>query len=163
MQLVKCHDLNEKRPKEYCYKAPNGKYYSCKEAYDNMVENHEWQNKCIDKYREWVGRKDAGPSIWTKKMQEVKVYGNEVIYAAMLLCGDSAKYAVAHKDFKNEYQMAAYLWAIVNGNLLKADKLIKERNRREKEAKIQESSYQYEEIEEQPKHRNSTVDLTKFL
>ena len=161
--LVKCWDLGEKREKNECYKAPNNKYYSSQEAYEKIVENHEWQNKCIDRYREWVGRKDAGPSIWTKKMQEVKEYGNEVIYAAMLMAEDAAKYSVANKDFNNEYQMAAYLWAIVNGNILKASKQIKQRKQREEEAKIQESSHEYEEIQTQSKHRSSAVDLSKFL
>ena len=163
MQLVKCWDINDKRPKEECYKAPNGKYYTTKEAYDYMVANHEWQDKCVDLYRDWVGRKDAGPSIWVKKLKEVKEYGNEVIYAAMLLSDDNARYAVANKNFNNEYQMAAYLWAIVNGNMLEADRKIREKNKREKEAKIQEQSHHYEEIQEQTKHRSKTVDISKFL
>lgn len=161
--LVKCWDLNEKREKEQCYKAPNNKYYSCKEAYEDMVKNHEWQNKCIDLYREWVGRKDQGPSIWTKKMQEVKEYGNEVIYGAMLLSDNAAKYSVSNKNFNNEYQMAAYLWAIVNGNILKANKQIQERKKREAEAKLQEQAHHEEDMEEPIYHRRKSMDLRRFI
>lgn len=161
--LVKCWDLGEKREKNECYKAPNNKYYSSQEAYEKIVENHEWQNKCIDRYREWVGRKDAGPSIWTKKMQEVKEYGNEVIYAAMLMAEDAVKYSVANKDFNNEYQMAAYLWAIVNGNILKASKQIKQKKQREEEAKMKDFSCDYEELKAQSNYHSSAVDLSKFL
>ena len=161
--LVKCWDLGEKREREQCYKAPNNKYYSSQEAYEEMVKNHEYRDKCIDLYREWVGRVDQSPSIWTKKMQEVKAYGPEVVYVAMLLADNGARYSVANKDFNNEYQMAAYLWAIVNGNILKASKQIKQKQQREKEAKIIEQADHQEDIEEPVYHRSSTVDLSKYL
>lgn len=161
--LVKCWDLNEKRPKEESYKAPNGKYYTCKEAYDKMRHEKEFRDKCIDRYREWVGRKDVGPSIWTKKMKECENYGTEVIYAAMLLSEDSVKYASQNKTFRNEYQAASYYWAIVNGNMLTARKQVTAKNQREKEAKEQEKYREYEEVQVQPNHRNNTVDISKFL
>ena len=161
--LVKCWDLDEKRDREQCYKAPNNKYYSSEEAYQKIVKNHEWQNKCVDLYREWVGRIDSSPSIWMKKMSQCKAYGNEVIYTAMLMSDSSARYSVSNKTFANEYQMAAYLWAIVNGNILEASKRIKTKNQREQEARNQEQSYVYEEIGENAKHNSSTIDLSKFL
>lgn len=161
--LVKCWDINEKRDREKCYKAPNNKYYSSKEAYEKIVENHKWQDKCIDLYREWTGRLDKGPSIWTKKMSQYKEYGNEVIYAAMLMADNSARYSVKNKIFANEYQMASYLWAIVNGNLIEANKKINVKKQREQDARIQEQSHEYVEIKETVKHNSSTIDLTKFL
>ena len=162
--LVKCWDLDgEKRPKEQCYKAPNNKYYSCKEAYDLMVENKKYQDKCVDLYRQWIGRKDAGPSIWTKKMKECKVYGNDVIYGAMLLSDGSVRYALTHKEFNNEYQMAAYIWAIVNGNIINSDRKIKQKKRRQAEAKRIEKTYQYEDEEIPTSHRSKGIDLSRFV
>lgn len=161
--LVKCWDTGEKQDKNQSYRAPTGKYYTSKEAYETIVENTEWRNKCIDLYRSWVGRKDKAPSIWTKKMSEYKAYSPEIIYAAMLLSDSAVKYAVSNKTFNNEYQMAAYLWAIVNGKMIEADKKVSMRKQREADAKSQEQSYQYDDTIIQQNHNRKTIDISRFV
>lgn len=161
--LVKCLDTGEKKEKKECYQSPAGKYYTSKEAYDKIAENEEWRRKCVDLYREWVCRKDNSISIWTKKMAECKGYSCEVIYAAMLLSDSAARYSVLNKTFNNEYQMAAYLWAIVNGKILEADKKILAKLKNEQSAKIQEQSYQYDDTIVEQDHKRKTIDISKFI
>lgn len=161
---VKCVDIGELRPKEECYKSPEGKYYSSKSVYQKMQTEKIYRKKCIDLYMEWVNRQDkSSPSLWTKKMKECQVYGYEVIYTAMTMADNNVRYAIANKNFNAEYQMASYLWAIVNSNMLDAKKLIGARKRRENEAKIQEQSYEYEDTNITSKHRSGAIDISRFL
>lgn len=138
--LVKCWDLNgEKRPKEDCYKAPNKKYYSCKEAYDNIVEQTGWRNRCTS-FMQDVMEYDADmklPTSWYKFLTSFAKYGYDVVYDTLVDNEKTFKWALATKEFKNDTHAISYFNAIIQNDIMAHYRKKKAQEKQEQQKEVE--------------------------
>ncbi len=131
--LVKCWDIQEKRPREECFKAPNKKYYSSEEAYQIMVRQTEWKNKCTNKMQDIMGYDHDMklPTSWYKFISEFKKYGYDVIYDNLEANEKTFLWALQNKSFKNDTHALSYFKAIIQNSVMEQ---YRAKKAREKEA-----------------------------
>ena len=94
-------------------------WWKNEEVYAEYKRRTEFRQKSYDLYSEIIGYEKGQifPGYIHKRFKKLEFYGWEVIYQNMLECRDSMEYAIFFKDFKNEIQQTAYLFAIMEGNI----------------------------------------------
>ncbi len=146
--LVKCWDIGEKRPREEAYKAPNKKYYSCEEAYLNMVNQTEWRNKCTEYMQEIMGY-DADmklPTRWYKFLNEFAKYGFDVVYDTIDVNKNTFLWALDNKSFKNDSHALSYFNAIIQNSIMEQYRKKKLREKAEQQRRQDEIHIETENI-----------------
>lgn len=139
---VKCQDTGEKSTSDKAYKAPNGKYYSSKEAYQEIFIQKEARNECIAYLYELLDYDDIpAPTVLYKLLDEMKKCGYDVILTTLEQCEDKIKWALDHKEFNNEYNRIKYLMAIVRNNVVDVYKVKQDQK---KAAIIDIKNYQHQ-------------------
>ena len=118
--LVNCRDINEKRPKEECYKAPDGKYYSSEQGYlDVQFSKKKW-NECLDVLSKIFGYYDGMkfPTTIPKRLKQLNTYGYDVVLETIYRNAKPITWAIKRKDFNTEYQRIAYVFGIIEHDIL---------------------------------------------
>ena len=139
-RIVKCQDTGEKSTNDKAYKAPNGKYYSSAEAYQEIAAQKEARNECINYLYELLDYDDIpAPTAMYKLLDEMKKCGYDVILTTLERCEDKILWALNHKEFNNEYNKIKYIMTIVRNNIVD---VYKEKKDKKKADIIDFKSYQ---------------------
>lgn len=119
MRQVRCKDNNELVSSADAYKAPDGKYYSSKGAFDHLVKEREFRQKCLLELGNILGYRDGMrfPTIVAKKLKEYESYGYEVVLTTILNKKPDMVYMLSHKDFTSDYNRTAYIMAIITNSI----------------------------------------------
>lgn len=113
--LVKDQLTGEKADRKTLYKAANGKYYTSQAAYDSMVLQNEYREKCLDE----IGRYllyPAGtrlPSIAYKRLSELKDFGFDIVLSVIRDKSDAINWAMQNKDFASDSSRVMYIFGII--------------------------------------------------
>ena len=162
MRMVKCHDINEKRPMKESYKAENGKYYTSEQAYEKILHDREMREKCYDIYKKWFNIPDdlMCSTYWMKTVKNYEKYTYDILYATLLQIEDDIQYAITNKTFKTETNTIQYINAIISNNINDVWKQDKAKKINEKRAKSQSFYLADDEI---PTIKQKTHDISQFL
>ena len=160
---VKCVDTGQLAPKENCYKAENGKYWSSEAAYLLWKNEDEWRNKCKDlmvnilfpNYKEGMKL----PTILWKRIEEFSSMGHEIFYNAIVGERSSIEWALRSKQFKNPTKMISYVFRILENNMMK---YYQEAQDAAEQKRINENMVIPENIEVDNKKQRSH-DISRFL
>ncbi len=119
-RIVKIWDMGTKGDMNDAYKAPNGRYYSSKAAYEEIVKNSENRKKCIDFMMEILGyESQMKPNTYIfKLLKELEPFGYDVIYETMMKVSKDIAWALNTKQFINETAEIKYIFAIINNNVM---------------------------------------------
>ena len=136
---VKLQDTGDYSTSDVSYKAPNGKYYSSKESYEKLLNEHKMRTKCVDKIVDLFGLKPGMklPTLFYKRINELAIYGFEVVYNTIVNNESSITWALENKEFNSEVGKVQYVMAIVQNNINEEYKIKQKQLKSQKEnAKI---------------------------
>lgn len=136
---VKLQDTGDYSTSDVSYKAPNGKYYSSKESYEKLLNEHKMRTKCVDKIVDLFGLKPGMklPTLFYKRINELAIYGFEVVYNTIVNNESSITWALENKEFNSEVGKVQYIMAIVQNNINEEYKIKQKQLKSQKEnAKI---------------------------
>lgn len=116
---VKLQDTGDYSTSDVSYKAPNGKYYSSKESYEKLLNEHKMRTKCVDKIVDLFGLKPGMklPTLFYKRINELAIYGFEVVYNTIVNNESSITWALENKEFNSEVGKVQYVMAIIQNNI----------------------------------------------
>lgn len=164
MAQVKCNYCKEKTDKSLAYKVPKDEtgrrfiYYCSEEEYEKF--EYESEIKRIDQskreslidyicqtYLEYEeGMKF--PTYLTKQLSELrKYYDYDVIKRAMFLAEDTIMWAMKNKDFQNDFGKIRYIIVLIEGNVNKVVKEMKQQEKEDNQVKHTQS-FDYLDIDE---------------
>lgn len=159
-RLVKCFDTNEKISKDLAFvENLNGKnrYWSSEQEYNKWTFNNQCRINSINILADIFGY-SAGmkmPTVAYKKMKELEPYGYDVFEATIRAQKDNIAYALGHKNFSTEYGRVAYVFAIIQNNIMDEYKKKKRDEKIEhKETKIDFGEMDLDEIGNNKKSKN---------
>ena len=112
---VKCQDTQEFSTSDVAYKADDGKYYSSEEAYLKIKCYIAYRFKCVEAMFSVMGYKEGMilPTIFYKKLSELKNVGFEAVYNTIKSQFDSIQWAINNKQFASEASKVIYIMAII--------------------------------------------------
>lgn len=116
---VKCQITGEYGTSDIFIKI-NGKYYKSRQIYDDAMREKEYRNKVIDIIvNELLGYETGQPypSIVNKKLVELKFYKYEIIYRTLSSLKNNLIYMMGKRDFRNDYDATAYIFAAIKNNI----------------------------------------------
>ena len=118
--LVKCCDTNEKKPKEECYKAPDGKYYTSEKAYNIVKKSKEDWLECIDNISTILGYHKGMkfPTTLPKRLKQLEGYGYDVVLETLMQNYKEISWSLVRRQFNSEYGRIAYVFGIIEHNIL---------------------------------------------
>ena len=162
--LVKCVDLNgEKRDREHCYKAPNGKYYSSEEAYLRIKEENDWRKKYIELLQS-ILKHDEHQKIPTLFLGKIKntlsTYPAEAIYRTLEKEQKYLEWKIWDGSFKGESHQINYIIKVIEGNIndVYAGMMIeKKRNAIQTDNEVQEGLFDLEG------HKNTSTNVATLV
>ena len=166
MRKVKLQDTGEYSTSDVAYQAPNKKYYSNEAAYQKMVTNSTYRQKCIDGMYELLGYKDFMkiPTYFYKRLKECEGYGYDVVYRCIQIKAKDIKWALTNKEFNTEVGKMMYIWAILNNSMNDAlREVVAERReneraiRKESETCVNEDDLDIKDVKQR------TVNISRFL
>ena len=133
-RIVKIWDMGTKGDSADAYHAPNGKYYSTKAAYDNMVKQQVDRQRCIDIILDLLGyQPDMKPNTFIfKLLKELEPYGYEVVYDTINEKMKDICWALSKKSFQNETFKIKYVFAIINNSVMDVYKRKKDQEEQER-------------------------------
>lgn len=144
------------------FKAPNGRYYSSEEAYQNIQKNEDYRQKCISKMFEILGYESYQkmPSIFYKHLNEWKGYGFDVVFETILRVEPNINWALNTKDYQTESIKIMYFDRIIENNL---NDVKKEFDMKKKiNHRLDQDVYDVVDLELSNKQQK-TKDISKFL
>ena len=121
-----------------------GHWWKNEEVYKEYMKNLEYRRKAYELYGKIIGYETGQifPGYIHKRFKKLEFYGWECIYQNMIECRLSMEWAITHKDFQNAIGEAAYMFAIMEGNIngcykrmkkQKQDELLKQKHSEENE------------------------------
>lgn len=165
--LVLCRDLNEKRYNIDCFKAPDGKYYSSEDAYNDIANKkrkiNEDRNRCINTIADVLGYDNAMPmpTITYKKMEELSSYGYDVIEETIKLNRNAIEWAIEHKTFKSEVNKIQYVFAIIQNNCKETLDIV--RRQEKNKARNNVNDIDVNDTEMVVNRKQNVKDISKWL
>ena len=161
---VKIQDTGQYGNSEEAFRAPNKKYYSSEEAWQNIQLNNQYRDKCIQFVMDLLGYRPGMklPTLTYKKIKEYEEpYGLDVLYETMLSCEQSCTWALQNKQFTGEVAKIMYIFAIFQNNAMDQWKKKVAKKRDLYIAESQSKDFATEDVVEYvPKVKN---DIRRFL
>lgn len=122
-RLVNCFDLGSKIDKDKAYiENCNGKnrFWSSEQACIAWNDNNNNRVLCIDKLMDILGYQEGMkmPTVAYKKLKEFESYGYDVVLDTICNQVDSINYFMNTKSFNSEYGRVAYVFAIIQNNIM---------------------------------------------
>lgn len=143
---VRCQDTGQMQNKENSWQAPNKKYYSSEEAYNQLQIAKEYRKQVVELIMEILGY-EAGmklPTIYYKKIEEYREpYGFEVLYECVKNQRSAIEWVLNNKEFKSEVQQGLYIMAVIQNNINDEFKRFKAKQKRIKKENKQEAPYEF--------------------
>lgn len=143
---VKCKDTGEITTSDIAYKAPDGKYYSNKRAYEIFEINKTYRKKCVDEMFDILGYKSGMiiPGVFNKKLTEYDSVGYNALYNTMKSQRKNIDWALKTKQFNGESAKVLYIMAILNNNVMdEYKKIIREKKEISTSAKNENAAERY--------------------
>jgi hypothetical protein len=104
-------------------------YYKSQDIYDAYIAEKELENKILDLVMLDIlsyNSTSSNPSLIRKKLNELhENFSYEAIYETILAKSGVIKSTIKDKDFATQYQMIAYIFAIITNNISDIAKEIK--------------------------------------
>lgn len=131
-RLVECCDTKTKLPHNECYEdnsLSTTRYFSSEEAFKKYTANTTYRNKCIDFMFDVMGFNGNNSRLDTRFYKDLESYsdvGFEIVYEVLDGERKSIEWAINNKNFETQYQQIKYIFAIVNNNIMKYQKIHKE-------------------------------------
>ena len=164
MRQVKCRDTGVFVSASDAWKAPDGKYYSCREAFERLESEKESRKRCMEELGNILGyvKGQKFPSIAAKKLKEYEVYGYDVVLETILLKKQSIINSISNKDFTSEYNKTSYIMAIITNSI---NDVYKKKQREKSLKHISKSVATTEEVESvtQVTSNENVHDISRFL
>lgn len=141
---VKCCATGEYGFNDEFYRAPNGRYFKTEETYAEYIQKKETRKALRDEKRNQKAQheplrreKSASrrlvmdelmdifgyvpgqvfPISVPKRLKELEFYGNEIILETIKRCRKDIDFAIADKNFPNEYVKTSYVMAIIKNRI----------------------------------------------
>lgn len=139
------------------------KYYSSKEAYDNMIAQKKNRQQCIDEMYEVLGYQSFMkiPTFFYKKLSEWEPYGYDVVLDCICTNESSIEWALNNKEFKQETAKIMYICAIIENHI--NDSLKAKKNKVKQEQKEKMVDVVDIDLNIHRDIRQKTKDISKFL
>ncbi len=164
MRQVKCRDTGVFVSASDAWKAPDGKYYSCREAFERLESEKESRKRCMEELGNILGyvKGQKFPSIAAKKLKEYEVYGYDVVLETILLKKQIIINSISNKDFTSEYNKTSYIMAIITNSI---NDVYKKKQREKSLKHISKSVATAEEVESvtQVTSNENVHDISRFL
>ena len=164
MRQVKCRDTGILVSASDAWKAPDGKYYSSQGAFNHLIHEREYKQKCLEELGNLLGYSEGQkfPTIVAKKLKEYESYGYEVVLKTILDKKEIIGYAIDTKNFNSEYNKVAYVMAIITNNINDVYKKFKSASRADVSTK---TDITMEEIQSMstPVSNKDIHDISSFL
>lgn len=170
MRQVKCQDTGVLVSALDAWKAPNGKYYSSQGAFEHLVKEKEYRQKCMEKIGNILGytKGQKFPTIVAKKLKEYETYGYDTVYQTILGKEQDIYNAISNKDFASEYNKTSYIMAIITNSI---NDFYKKKQSVESSKQVGRSTITMEEIKSIPTSisnntstsNNNVHDISRFL
>lgn len=143
------------------YKGADGKYYSSQAAYDRIVEVRQQKRQCIDKIGEIldIGANEFVPPVMVKMIGKYNKVGFDVLYEVLCEQEKSIRWALDTKNFRNDFQAAKYIDAILGNNYRE----VKNRMDAQKRAKRIDKTPEVERSEVQFNRVNTNKDISFLI
>ena len=143
------------------YKGADGKYYSSQAAYDRIIEVRQQKRQCIDKIGEIldIGANEFVPPVMVKMIGKYNKVGFDVLYEVLCEQEKSIRWALDTKNFRNDFQAAKYIDAILGNNYRE----VKNRMDAQKRAKRIDKTPEVERSEVQFNRVNTNKDISFLI
>lgn len=143
------------------YKGADGKYYSSQTAYDRIIEVRRQKRQCIDKIGEIldIGANEFVPPIMVKMIGKYNKVGFDVLYEVLCEQEKSIKWALDTKNFRNDFQAAKYIDAILGNNY----RQVKDRMDNQKRMKAVRHDSETEQGEIEFNRVNKNKDISNLV
>lgn len=143
------------------YKGADGKYYSSQAAYDRIIEARRQKRQCIDKIGEIldIGANEFVPPVMVKMIGKYNKVGFDVLYEVLCEQEKSIRWALDTKNFRNDFQAAKYIDAILGNNYRE----VKNRMDAQKRAKRIDKTPEVERSEVQFNRINTNKDISFLI
>ena len=164
MRQVKCRDTGVLVSASDAWKAPDGKYYSSKGAFEHLMNEKTYRQQCLEELGNILGYHDGQkfPTVVAKKLKEYEYYGYKVVLKTIITKKSDMEYAISHKEFASEYNRVAYIMAIITNSINDVKRKMDEELKAEH---VSESAITAEDVAlaNVPAERGSVRDISKFL
>lgn len=119
MKLVIDHLTGEKADRKTLYKAPNGKYYTSLEGYENLLKENREREKTINSIAEFLEYPEGAklPGVTYRKLKELEPFGYSTVFEVICENARSIEWAMQNKDFANDAGRVMYIFGIVRNNI----------------------------------------------
>lgn len=157
MRKVKYQDTGEYGTNEAGYKAPNNKYYSSKQAYDNIIKNKELYKDVYKKLQDILEIETSVPPVIIKEISQYKSR-YDVVLEILVRTEETIREGIRTREIENSFYLAKYIVAFIKNNYRAVEKELDELTKVIRERHIEP----YVDISDRGcKNRNK--DLMKFI
>ena len=159
-RIVNFIDTKSKGNSADGFKAPKGKYFSTRQAYEKWEQKRVDRSRCIEALMELLGYDDPNmkPNTFLfRELKSLEPYGYDVIFDTILECEDAIEYTLETKGFNNEINEIKYIMAIINNNIKAVY------NRKQAQQKLKERKGQIIQIEDFIPKKQTTNDISRWL
>ena len=164
MRQVKCRDTGVLVSSADAWKAPDGKYYSSQGAFEHLMLEKAYRQKCIEELGNILGysKDQKFPTIVAKKLKEYESYGYEVVFETISNKKQVIINSISNKDFTSEYNKTSYIMAIITNSI---NDIYKQHQDKQKLQHIDKTVATIEEVESAvtPVKVRETHDISRWL
>lgn len=164
MRQVKCRDTGVLVSSADAWKAPDGKYYSSQGAFERLMLEKTYRQKCIEELGNILGysKNQKFPTIVAKKLKEYESYGYEIVFETILCKKQIIINSISNKDFTSEYNKTSYIMAIITNSI---NDIYKQHQDKKKLQHIDNTTVTIEEVESTVTLANpqATHDISRWL
>lgn len=164
MRQVKCRDTGVLVSSTDAWKAPDGKYYSSQGAFEHLMLEKTYRQKCIEELGNILGysKDQKFPTIVAKKLKEYESYGYEVVFETICNKKQVIINSISNKDFTSEYNKTSYIMAIITNSI---NDIYKQHQDKKKLQHIDKTVATIEEVESAvtPVKVRETHDISRWL
>ena len=164
MRQVKCRDTGVLVSSADAWKAPDGKYYSSQGAFEHLMFEKTYRQKCIEELGNILGysKDQKFPTIVAKKLKEYETYGYEVVFETISNKKQVIINSISNKDFTSEYNKTSYIMAIITNSI---NDIYKQHQDKKKLQHIDKTAATIEEVESNvtPVKVRETHDISRWL
>ena len=114
---VKCQDTGEYSTSDVAYKAPDNKYYSSAEAYEQMQKHRQLYQKIYSDLQEILGLNEAEP-VPPIIIKVIGKYKNRYDIVAEIFAREKVgiKESIRSKEITNPFNQSRYIQAVIDNN-----------------------------------------------
>ncbi len=164
-RIVNVVDTGEKGNTLELYRAPDGRWYSSKEAYAKWNEDRMFRELCIEEVRKQLDYEAFMKldTLFLKKLKEWKPYGYDVVYDCIKSQADSVEWAMHNKNFPNEKNKIQYISTVYQNHMIDAYKNKQRKIKAEQKRKNTETILINDEINEVVNNKQQATNISKWL